>query len=339
METKQLKALAALLEAPKHLVIVGHKNPDGDAVGSTLALALFLEKLGHTAQVIMPNDFPKFLKWMPNCESILTFDSHKDVCTKLLNKADLIFTLDFNSLSRIGTMTPLMEQLDVPMVMIDHHQEPDDYARFTYSDPTMGSTAQMVYHFIEFLNKTSLIDAAIATNLYVGIMTDTGSFRFPATSSQTHQVVAQLIEKGANNSRIHQQVYDTNTPERLQLLGIALNNLVVLPEYRTAYITLTQQELDSCKFKKGDTEGFVNYALSIENIVLAAIFIESAKDGIIKISLRSKGAFSVNLMARNHFNGGGHINAAGGKSDHSMQDTIREFISILPSNKEALLHE
>ena len=339
MDATQISGLKQLLDSPKTIVVIGHKNPDGDAVGSTLGLALYLEKLGHLVTVIMPNDFPKFLKWMPSCDRILKFDSHTDQSTKLIKKADLIFTLDFNSLSRIGPMGPVVESLTTPVVMIDHHQAPDDYARFTYSDPIMGSTAQMVYHFIEFFDNTALIDQDIATNLYVGIMTDSGSFRFPSTTSMTHRVIADLIDKGAQNAKIHQHVYDANSPERLKLLGIALKNMTVLPQYRTAFTSLSQQELDSCNFKKGDSEGFVNYALSIQNIVLAAIFIESESDKIIKLSLRSKGDFSVNQMARDHFHGGGHINAAGGRTELSLPETIQQFISILPTYKEALLHD
>ena len=191
---------------------------------------------------------------------------------------------------------------------------------------------------MNMMGHLQLLDAQIATNLYVGIMTDSGSFRFPATTSTTHRVVADLIDHGAQNSDIHRAVYDNNSENRMQLLGKALNNLRVLPEQRAAYISLSQQELDACDFKKGDTEGFVNYALSIENVVLAAIFIESEKDEIIKISLRSKGDFSVNEVAREHFEGGGHINAAGGKSTRNMADTITYFISILPSYQNALLN-
>jgi phosphoesterase RecJ-like protein len=223
--------------------------------------------------------------------------------------------------------------------MIDHHQAPANYATYTFSDASMGSTCEMVYHFIDLMDQLALIDAQIATNLYTGIMTDSGSFRFPATTSTTHRVIADLIDKGAHNTAIHQNVYDTNSPDRLKLLGIALNNLRVLAEYNTAFISLSQNELESCDFKKGDTEGFVNYALSIKDIKLAAIFIESRKDQIIKISLRSKGNFSVNQMAREYFQGGGHINAAGGKSDKNLEDTVSEFISILPHYKNALIDE
>ncbi len=220
--------------------------------------------------------------------------------------------------------------------MIDHHQQPSDYAQFTYSDVSMSSTCEMVFNFIEMLGDLDRIDADIATCLYTGIMTDTGSFRFASTTSNTHKIIGTLIEHGADNSQIHNNIYDTNSYERLQLLGCALRNLKVVPEYRTAYITLSQEELNSFNFKKGDTEGFVNYGLSLKGIIFAAIFIESHQDNIIKISLRSKGGFSVNEVSRAHFHGGGHTNAAGGKSDLNMDDTIDKFISILPTYKQDL---
>ncbi|GAL63887.1 3'-to-5' oligoribonuclease A [Algibacter lectus] len=197
----------------------------------------------------------------------------------------------------------------------------------------------MVYNFIDMLGDTNLIDADIATCIYVGIMTDTGSFRFRSTTNKTHEIIAKLIEKGADNTKIHNNIYDTNSYERLQLLGCALSNLKVVPESRAAYITLSQDELNRFNFKKGDTEGVVNYALSLSGVVLAAIFIEDKQEGIIKISLRSKGDFSVNEMSRAHFHGGGHTNAAGGKSDLPLAETIEKFISILPSYNNALNNE
>ena len=206
----------------------------------------------------------------------------------------------------------------------------------TYSDTTMSSTCEMVYHFIEMLQGTEHIDADMATCLYTGIMTDTGSFRFPSTTALTHNVVSALIQKGANNGSIHQNIYDTNSFSKLQLLGVALNNLKVLPEYNTAYITLNQKELDDHKFQKGDTEGFVNYGLSLQGIIFAVIFIENKSDGIIKMSLRSKGDFSVNEFARSHYEGGGHTNAAGGRSTLSMKKTVAQFIDTLAAYKSVL---
>tara|TARA_R110000868_G_scaffold88088_3_gene245761 strand:+ start:20721 stop:21740 length:1020 start_codon:yes stop_codon:yes gene_type:complete len=339
MTLQDIKKIKQLLATPKHIVIVPHKNPDGDAIGSTLGLYHYLLKHNHNVTVIAPNDYPSFLKWIPGENTILKYDSQTNDCNDLIEKADIIFTLDFNALHRTGNMEAVLEQSEAIKILIDHHQEPDSYAKYVFSDVSMSSTCQMVYHFIEMLGDLDKIDANIATCLYVGIMTDTGSFRFSSTSSTTHRIIADLIEKGANHTNIHNSVYDTNSYERLQLLGCALNNLKVIPELRTAYIYLTQDELNKYNFRKGDTEGVVNYGLSLDNIVLAAIFIEDKQEGIIKISLRSKGNFSVNDFARAHFNGGGHINAAGGRSDLSLNDTIKKFISILPSYSKALNDE
>jgi phosphoesterase RecJ-like protein len=329
--------IKSLLNSPKNIVIVPHKNPDGDAMGSTLGLYHYLKSYNHNAVVIAPNDYPDFLKWLPGDNTVLKFESQQEESKALIEKADVLFTLDFNAFHRAGNdMAEVLEASDATKLMIDHHQQPDDYAKFTYSDVTMSSTCEMVFNFIEMLDDTDKIDEKIATCLYVGIMTDTGSFRFKATTSQTHFVIGSLIEKGANNSEIHNNIFDTNSYSRLQLLGRAMSNLKVIPELRTAYITLSQAELDEFNFKKGDTEGFVNYALSLKGIIFAAIFIESKKDDIIKISLRSKGEFSVNAFSRAHFHGGGHTNAAGGRSETDMVTTIDKFISILPQYKQDL---
>ncbi|CAM3506790.1 DHH family phosphoesterase [Aequorivita lipolytica] len=326
-----------LLASPQKVVIVGHKNPDGDAVGSCLGLSFFLKSLGHSPNVIMPNDFPDFLKWLPGCEDIVIYEKEVEKSKELFEKADLIFTLDFNSLDRVGgELQTILENATAKFVMIDHHQQPAEYAVATYSDVKMSSTSEMVYHFMDALGETSKLSKEIAINLYTGIMTDTGSFRFASSSPTTHRVAAKLIEAGAESAIINQNVYDTNSPDRMKLLGVALNNLVILPELHTAYITMTQKELDDNNFKKGDTEGFVNYALSVKGVVFAIIFIENKQESIVKISLRSKGDFSVNDFARNHYSGGGHINAAGGKSSQDLNKTINEFISILPRYKNEL---
>ena len=336
MNAETTSIINQLLQTPKKIVIVGHKNPDGDAIGSCLGLSLFLKKKGHPTTVIMPNDFPDFLKWMPGNEEILIHSNEAQRSIETINDAEVIFTLDFNALDRTGELQPYLENATAKFVMIDHHQQPGDYAVATYSDVKMSSTAQMVYHFIEALGDLELLSSEISTNLYTGIMTDTGSFRYPATSAKTHSVIAHLIETGAHNSEIHQNIYDTNTEDRLKLLGEALKNLNILADYRTAYISLTQKQLDDNNFKKGDTEGFVNYALSVKGIVFAVIFIENKQENIVKISFRSKGKFSVNEFARKYYSGGGHDNAAGGRSEKSLSATITEFISILPSYKIAL---
>jgi len=339
MNSQDITEIKQLLSTKKKIVIVPHKNPDGDAIGSTLGLYHYLIKTNHQVQVITPNDYPSFLKWIPGENSILKYDSQTSVCTPIINDADIIFTLDFNAFHRTGNMETVLEESNGIKIMIDHHQSPENYAKYMFSDVNMSSTCEMIYHFITMLGNANLIDADIATCLYVGIMTDTGSFKFLCTTSTTHRVIANLIEKGADNTKIHVNIYDTNSYEKLQLLGCALSNLNVIPELRTAYISLSQDELNRYNYKKGDTEGIVNYGLSIDNIVLAAIFIEDRQEGIIKISLRSEGHFSVNEMSRKHFNGGGHTNAAGGRSELSLKDTIENFISILPSYNKALNDE
>ena len=336
MNSEEIFILKQALTNISNIVIVGHKNPDGDAIGSCLGLANLLKQLEHQVTVVMPNDFPEFLKWIPETQIIINYEQHRDNVKKCLSEANLVFTLDFNALSRTGDLAQELMATKADFILIDHHQEPDDYALVTYSDVSMSSTSEMVYHFIEFIGGLNLLNKEIATQLYVGIMTDTGSFRFPATTAATHRVIAHLIEAGAPNSIIHQNVYDTNSPDRLKLLGVALKNMVMLPEYKTAYITMSQEELNNNNFKKGDTEGFVNYALSMKGVIFAMIFIENKKEKIIKISLRSKGSFSVNDFSRKYFNGGGHTNAAGGKSSKTLSKTVEEFISTLPGYKKEL---
>ena len=336
MDKNQIKATQKLLNEVKNIAIIPHKNPDGDAMGSTLALAAYLNLKGHNATVVAPNDYPHFLKWLPGNKEVITYTNHSSASRNCILNADLVFTLDFNHFSRTGDLQEILKRVTAHFIMIDHHQQPDDYATVTYSDTSMSSTCELVYHFITALGDEHLINAQMASCLYTGIMTDTGSFRFPSTTATTHRVIASLMDKGAINSDIHNQIYDTNSVSRLQLLGVALKNLVVLKEYCTAFITITQQELDDHNFKKGDTEGFVNYCLSLQGIIFAVIFIENKSDNIIKMSLRSKGDFSVNEFARSHYQGGGHTNAAGGKSDLSIEKTVTHFKTLLPLYKEQL---
>lgn len=336
MNFEQVAALKNLLSSPKRIAIIPHKNPDGDAIGSTLALSRYLSKKGHNTQVLAPNDFPKFLKWMPGAHQILNYERHNAETKKFIAEADIIFTLDFNDFGRVGQMAECLENATAKFVMVDHHQQPSGYADITYSDINMSSTCEMVYTLIDAMGDRDLIDQDIANCIYTGIMTDTGSFKFKATTSQTHRTVADLMDKGADNTAIHQRVYDTNSPGRLHLLGCALKNMVILEEFNTVYISLTQEELDRYDYEKGDTEGFVNYGLTLDKIRFAVIFIENKEEGIFKISLRSVGDFSVNDFARNHFEGGGHTNAAGGKSEKPLQETIDYFVSLLPNYKKAL---
>ena len=338
MTNTQISEIKDLLSTPQNIVIIPHRNPDGDAIGSSLAMFHFL-KNKHDVTVVSPNDYPAFLKWLPSDKNAVRFfDKQNSQSKKALENASIIFLLDFNALHRLGSdMEKTVEKFDGTFIMIDHHQQPDDITEYIYSDTSVCSTSQMVYHFLEKLEAVSKINADIATCLYVGIMTDTGSFRFPSTTSTTHRIIADLIDKGANNAEIHNNVYDVNSYGRLQLLGRALSNLKVETDYRTAYITLSQAELDEFNFQKGDTEGVVNYALSLDGIIFAAIFIEDVEQKIIKMSLRSKGSFSVNQFARNHFNGGGHDNAAGGRSEVSLDETVSNFLSLLPTYKIELI--
>ncbi len=329
MNTTQINQLKALLQTPKKIVIVPHKGPDGDAIGSTTGLYGYLKSLGHDATIIAPNDFPSFLKWMEYSDDIVIYEKQVAHAQELIHNAQLIFTLDFNALNRAGDMEPALAASAATFVMIDHHEQPADFAAFTYSDTSMSSTCQMVYHFLEMMGHTQYLTPQIATALYTGIVTDTGNFKYRSCTSTTLRVAAHLVDAGANGEQINRNLFDNNSTSRLKLLGVALRNLVVLPQYRTAYITLTQDELDENGFLKGDTEGFVNYALSLQDIVLAQIFIENKDEGILKISIRSKSTFDVNTMARNYWEGGGHKNAAGGRSTQNFEQTITKFISIL----------
>ncbi len=330
MNETYILAIQELLATPKKIAIIPHRSPDGDAMGSTLALYHFLLKLNHNVTVIAPNDFPDFLAWLPSSDKVLIFENDIQTTTKLLQESEIVFTLDFNALHRTGdVMEQVLNNLQTIFVMIDHHQAPDNYANFTYSDTSFGSTCEMVYNFISFLNKKELIDKNIATCIYTGILTDSGGFKYPKTTGKTHRIVAELIDLGVQNTEIPNLLFDNNSYSRLQLLGRAMSNMKVFPEFNTAYTTLSQKELNEFNYVKGDTEGIVNYGLSIKGIIFAAIFIENKEEKIIKISFRSQGNFDVNQFSREHFSGGGHINAAGGKSELTMEETIVKFESIL----------
>lgn len=328
MNKQDIQALQQVLATPKKIVLIPHRSPDGDAMGSTLGMYHFLIKNNHFPTVISPNEFPDFLAWMPGSETVLIYEKDKVNCTKILQEAELIFTLDFNALHRVGEMEQVLSTLSVPFVMIDHHQSPDKYAAFTYSDVAFGSTCEMVYHFISLLGKKSEIDKTIGTCIYTGILTDSGSFRFPKTTGTTHRIVAELIDLGVENTQIPNLLFDNSTIGSLQLLGRALENMHFLKANKTAYTTLSQAELDQFNYTKGDAEGIVNYGLSIKGIDFSAIFIENKAENFIKISFRSQGDFDVNQFARDYFNGGGHRNAAGGKSELSLQETVQKFETL-----------
>jgi phosphoesterase RecJ-like protein len=330
--TQQLKAL---LSTPQNCVIFPHKNPDGDALGSTLALWHFLQKKGHKCSIISPNEYPKFLEWLPGQEEIYCYSKDREACGKLMEEATVFFTLDFNALGRIAPMDKIIEKTSTPIVMIDHHEAPQSYASLKYSDPSIGSTCEMVFNVLNLWDN-SLLDKKIASCIYTGMMTDSGSFRFSSTTATTHKIVAQLLELGIDHTLIHQNIYDSYRFERLQLLGITLNNLTRVEQLAAVYTYLSQEDLNACDFQKGDTEGFVNYGLSLDGIHLAVIMIENKQEGIIKMSFRSKGDFDVNTFARTYFNGGGHFNAAGGMSTDSLEDTRLKLEKAILDNATLL---
>jgi phosphoesterase RecJ-like protein len=329
MIKNQLEQLKQWLDKPATVVIIPHKNPDGDAMGSCLAWQGMLNQLGHSTSVIAPNDYPSFLHWLPGHDSVLIYENDQELANKLIAGANIVFTLDFNTLKRIDQMGARVAESAAKKVMIDHHQEPDDYADIMFSNPAIGSTCEFVFQIIDAMGLAKHINQDIASCLYTGIVTDTGSFRFPSVTSATHRAVATLIDAGANHSEIHEKIKDNARPDRLKLLGIALKNMVFISEYKTAYITISQDELDACNYQKGDTEGFVNYGLSVAGIEMAVLMTESKKEEMIKISFRSKGDLAVNLFAKTYFEGGGHINAAGGKSDKTLRETEAYFLKSL----------
>ncbi|RNA63627.1 bifunctional oligoribonuclease/PAP phosphatase NrnA [Chryseobacterium nematophagum] len=320
----ELLEIKTLLTRENKIVILTHYNPDGDAVGSSLGLKHYLKEKGIHAEVIVPNDFPKFLKWMPEAKKAIVAEYKRKVAFDFINEADVIFCLDFNSPSRIGILGEWLSKAKGKKILIDHHQQPELFD-FVYSDTVIPATCQMVYHFIEAMDDEKLVNKDIAECLYTGIMTDTGGFRFRSTSATTHRIIANLIEKGADPSIITSNTWDTNTVSRLYLLALILGRIEVVNDGKVAVLYLTREELKKYGFQKGDTEGFVNYGLSIVGVSMSAFFMEDLYDDFIKISFRSKGDVDVNQFSRKFFNGGGHINAAGGKSYESLKDTIETF--------------
>lgn len=332
------EAFQALLQSPRRVVVTTHHKPDADALGSSLGLAGYLKKKGHSVTVIAPSDYPKFLAWMPGNDEVLEFNApNRPRAEALVAEAEVIFCLDFNALSRIHDLAPAVRASGATKVMIDHHLEPESFADFDLSDPTAAATAQLIYQLIVELGDGLLLDVPIGECLYAGIMTDTGSFRHPSTNPQVHRIAANLIELGVNTNRIHRLVFDNVPVERLRFLGYVLSKkLVVLPEYRTVYIALSGDELRRFRSQTGDTEGVVNYALSLENVVMAALIVDRSPEAV-KLSLRSVGSFPVNELARKHFEGGGHRNAAGGKTHLTLEATVQKFLSVLPDYQAQLL--
>ncbi len=330
MENTDFNLIAAKISQPLRILITTHSNPDGDAIGSSLALASYLKKKNHSVQVMIPDPYPDFLAWMSGCNEILVFSSDEVACKEAITKAELIIAADYNSLSRLNAAGSLVRQSPVTKVLIDHHLNPTDEFELQISISKISSTSELVYNFIEAMGDLHLLDKEIAGCIYAGIITDTGSLSYSCNYVKTYLIMAELFRLGIDGEHLHRLIYDTYSESRLRLLGYSISDqLVVLPEFHTAYITLSKEDLERFNHQIGDTEGVVNYALSIKDINLAALFME--RDGIVKVSFRSKGSFAVNSFATKYFNGGGHRNAAGANCTTSLEETILKFRQLLPS--------
>jgi phosphoesterase RecJ-like protein len=309
------------------IVITAHRSPDGDSIGSSMALYHLLKKWQKNVSVVHPDPAPEFLHWVPSQEVIIDFEHQAEKASELLLAADLIFCLDYNEPSRVGKdMQEILVQSNAVKVMIDHHLHPADFCDFTLSETSACSTCELLFQWLKAIQKENEIDEVIGMCLYLGIMTDTGSFRFPSVSSGTHEIAAFLIEKGVKHFEVHEAVFDTNTIDRIRLKGYALSEkLVLIPGIPVAYASLSEEELNRFNYQKGDTEGLVNQILGIQGIKMAVFFAE--KDGKVKISFRSKGEYVVNQLANVHFEGGGHAYASGGISFVSLDETIAKFVT------------
>ncbi|MBT4705353.1 MAG: bifunctional oligoribonuclease/PAP phosphatase NrnA [Flavobacteriales bacterium] len=318
-----------LFESPKKIVITAHRSPDADAIGSSLSLSHVLTKVGHHCDVVIPDAFPSFLDWMSGASQIMVFDSSEQEAAAKIKEADLIFCLDYNRLDRIAAVGDLVRNATAPKILIDHHIDPDTFD-YMLSDTNASSTAELVFDFVSNLDWVDRIDADVAACMYAGMMTDTGSFKYPSTTAHTHRVAAELMDRGLKPTHVHQEIFDNNSFSRLQLIGYALTNKLEFNETNgVSIISLSVDEKSRFNFKKGDTEGLVNYGLSIGGARMAVFL--SEEPAYTKMSLRSKGDLDVNVIAREHFNGGGHKNAAGGKLDLDISAAVNKVKDVLES--------
>jgi len=327
--------LLAKLKEAERIVLTGHRSPDGDAVGSCLALWNHLKENGVDSIVVLPDEYPDFISWMNGHEDIVLHSKNPDKANSLVENADVVFILDYNDASRVGELQQSLENTSAFTVMVDHHQQPTEFVDLMFSDEKSCSTAEMVYRLIERWGEADDISAHTAACLYCGIMTDSGSFRFPSVTPRTHKIAAALCETGIDHSSIHAKVYDNNREGQLKLVGFAITEkLQVFPEFKAAIISLSLDELERFGYEKGDTEGLVNTALSVEGVNFAA-FVKESEDKV-KLSFRSVGEFSVRDFSASHFGGGGHHNAAGGASDLALQEVVDKIINLLPKYSEKL---
>jgi phosphoesterase RecJ-like protein len=333
---KAILEILPLLEQPKKVVIIMHQKPDADAMGSSLGLFHFLAGLGHSPTVISPTNWADWLKWMPGCKEVIDYEYSTDKANAVLDEAEWVFCLDFNTLSRTRSMAPRIRKLSCTKILIDHHQQPES-ASFTFgvSDTGKSSTSEMVYDLIVASGHAKMINKDIAACLYAGVMSDTGSFRFPGASADVHRMVAALKDTGLNHTIIHEELFDNFLENRLRFIGYALQSRMdIYYEHNAALISIPWKDLVKYEIRTGDTEGLVNYPLSIKGIKMAALIID--RDEEIKCSFRSKGDFDVNSFARKYFEGGGHYNAAGGRSNDSLEQTVQRFISAIKENSSQL---
>lgn len=313
----------------ERVAILTHTNPDGDAIGSSLALALALNKAGKEAQVVIPDGLPDFLRWLPGIELSTTFAYKKEKSLEIIEGADLVFCLDFNDPNRLNGVEEHLTASNARKVLIDHHQDPVDFTDISISETWRGSVGEMIYLFLRDIFPEDILDKDIATCLYVAIMTDTGNFNYASSYPEIFHIVGELMKYDLEKDRIYSNVYDAYSEDRMRLQGYVMQEkMVVHAKYHTAYISLTDEELKRYKHRKGDTEGFVNIPFAVKGIRFTALFVE--KKDRIKVSFRSRGSFPVNKIAAEHYHGGGHINAAGGDSFLSMEDTLKKFESFLP---------
>lgn len=334
---QDIDAIGRLLAEPQTVLITTHQNPDADAMGSSLALAGYLRKKGHRVTVVTPTEYPQNLHWMAGNDSVIAFDEKQRIAvSQLVDQASAIFCLDFSAIDRIKELAPIVRQARAKKVLIDHHLEPESFADLALWSPEAAATAELIFQLITELGDQDLIDVPIAECIYAGLMTDTGSFRHSNTTGNVHRIAGTLIDIGIDVSTIHRRIFDNVSLDKFRLLGYVLNEkLKVLPEYRFAYITLTEDELKTYRSKTGDTEGMVNYALAVQGVVMAAILIDRGEE--IRISFRSVGDFSVRDLASAHFNGGGHRNAAGGRSKLTLAETEQQVLAVLPQYQSKLL--
>jgi bifunctional oligoribonuclease and PAP phosphatase NrnA len=333
---KPISEIFPLLTEPKKIAITFHQKPDADAMGSGLGLYNFLIQFGHTVTVISPTNWAAFLSWMPGAKKVLDFEMQNEKALTALREAEWLFCLDFNVLSRTRNMEPVIAGLKCIKILIDHHQQPQtEVFDYGISNTDKSSTAEMVFDFIINSGHAERINIEVSECLYAGVMTDTGSFRFNSTSADVHRMVAKLKETKFNHSQVHENLFDNFMEGRFRFFGnTLLNRMEIFYEYNTALIAIPQRDLIKYNVKTGDTEGLVNFPLSIKGIKLAAVIIDRGDER--KSSFRSKGGFDVNTFARKYFNGGGHFNAAGGRNTEPLEEVVEKFKKAIKENKEQL---